>query len=505
MHQSFLKRLLIVLVLVSTSACVKEPRTADAQLKEALIAHGGLEMIEKSGVTVTLTGEFDLTTRLQGRSPNRAEPTPIHEVLHIGPSADWLVYDLDWFNYVTSNQNIREVHLEDRKLAFVNPKNGRGGYLPRQAVIDHKERLARIVPQLLINDAMENDAALADGQIQFASSHGQTLSLTLDKNSNLLRTASTYLELPVYGLAKIEWLWSNYEDDANGVWPTEFEIQVNGMTLKKSKFQVSKRTFDDPDLEALRINLGPPPDFQPYDDFVQHSEREANVEEVEDGVFLIRNLRPGFTLMFVDIGDSVVAIDAPADWFEMNQIPPLDWSQGMRISGLGQKYVRAIKATLPGKPISHLVLTHHHSDHIGGIEPFLDEGAVIVGGPEVLSLLQVSNLLPTDHSRIEVSDRFSLHGPNQRLDLISLPDGNPKADGYLMVFLPDSKILYTSAFIYPVPEAAFPPPESVTLSKYFVNWVDTSGLNIDTIYNVHGNVLVEEWHLEKIRKIDDSE
>ena len=87
--------------------------------------------------------------------------------------------------------------------------------------------------------------------------------------------------------------------------------------------------------------------------------------------------------------------------------------------------------------------------------------------------------------------------------LIELPAGNPKADNYLMVYLPKQKLLYATAFIYPLPESVFPPRESIPLSKYFVDWLDASGLDVELIYNVHGMGLVEDWHLQTIRDLAD--
>ena len=503
-HSSLRSTIGLFLVFV-LGGCANGSKTAEVQIRDSLAVHGGLDAIEKSGLTVRLTGEFDLSTRLQGRSPNKAEPTPINEILHIGPEAEWLIYDLDWFNYVTSNQVLREVHLDDRQVAFVDPKSGQGGYLPRETVFDHIERFTRYVPQLFLEDALQNDAAITEDGLTYVTNHGQTLVLSIDPVSKLLQSASTTIELPVYGNSRIDWVWHDYTKNGDIFWPSEIEIMVNGRRLKKSRFSAAPGPSESIDIEDIRIDLGPPPNFQPYDQFVQHSKKEAEVEAVSDGVYLIRNLRPGFTMMFIDIGGSIVAIDAPADWFEMNQIPPLDWSQGMAISGLGDKYIRAIRSIFPEKPISHLVLTHHHSDHIGGLAPFVAEGAEIVGGPEVFNLLEMTDNLPAQHPRIQVDNTHILEGSLQNIELISLPDGNPKADGYLMVYLPRPKTLYTAAFIYPVPEAVFPPPESISLSKYFVSWLDSSGLDIAAIYNVHGNALVEDWHLEKIRNLEMTE
>ena len=89
--------------------------------------------------------------------------------------------------------------------------------------------------------------------------------------------------------------------------------------------------------------------------------------------------------------------------------------------------------------------------------------------PDVLSGRQVAPAIRVVGDRHVIADR------EREVQLLKLPDGNPKADDYLMVYLPKQRILYTTAFIYPVPEAVFPPKESIDLSIYFVQWLDRSG------------------------------
>ena len=52
-------------------------RRVDERHDAALDAHGGLEPLQAAGgVAVVAEGTFDLTVRLQGRSPDEPEPTP---------------------------------------------------------------------------------------------------------------------------------------------------------------------------------------------------------------------------------------------------------------------------------------------------------------------------------------------------------------------------------------------------------------------------------------------
>ena len=46
--------------------------------------------------------------------------------------------------------------------------------------------------------------------------------------------------------------------------------------------------------------------------------------------------------------------------------------------GQSRWVIDAAKKKYPGKPISHLVLTHHHMDHTGGMRTYVAEGATVI-------------------------------------------------------------------------------------------------------------------------------
>ena len=472
-------------------------------LEAALTAHGGYELFLREGLTIDLDGEFDLTTRMQGRSPSAKELTPIKEQITIAPETARVAYYYDRYNYFGSHQLGREILDDPRRILFINEQTRSGGYLPRQMVPDHKLRYARYMPQYLLADLIENaDCTWARrGRGPYCTQGGDRIDLTFDDVTGLLTSATYNFEMPLLGSTQIEWSWSNYHVSEGIAYPGRFEARLGGRALKSSVMAASPG-MNGKDFSVAGYRLGPPPEkLASLADFEPYGQRAAEIETIMEDVYLVRNLRPGFAVLFVDIGPSVVAIDAPTGWFEMNQIPPMSWSPGDEIDALGEKYLRAIQERLPGKPVSHLVLTHHHSDHIGGLMPFIRAGAKIVAGREAFSAVSrpIANTRLTPDYDI-VSDRLLIDGETP-VELIALPQGNPKAEGFLMVHLPKQKLLYATGFIYPLPEAVFPPPESVFLSKYFVDWLDGSGLEIDHIYNLHGMARVEDWHLEALREI----
>lgn len=499
-----------------------------ALVERSLDAHGGLAMIESAGgFELCLDGTFDLTTRLQGRSPFRSEPTAINECIAYDAKGKRVSYDINWFNYHASNQDLREVHDNHGRVLFVDKLNRNGGWLPVGIVADHRERFTRVLPNMLLAEALQRRGSLRfsghdriDGRrvntVSYTTIAGDTLSLFIDSKTQLLSSASALLEMPLLGDSGLQWQWSDYSASDEGfVTPHRFVARLAGKVMKDvtvtTSLGVNAGVFGPPD--GIDIS-GPPESAAALSDFVPYGQRPPQVETLAPRVHMVTDLRPGFGLLFVEFNDYILAVDAPSGWYEMNQIPPMNWSYGDSIAALGKKYLRAIKQTVPDKPVRYVVLTHHHSDHIGGLRAFVAEGTTVLAGEGAAHMakgaVDARASLSSDEWHDEggvaleievISGERVIADESMEVQLIELPAGNPKADNYLMVYLPKQKLLYTTAFIYPIPKSVFPPRESVALSSYFVEWLDSSGLEVETIYNVHGMRRVEEWQLGAIRSL----
>lgn len=86
--------------------------------------------------------------------------------------------------------------------------------------------------------------------------------------------------------------------------------------------------------------------------------------EIADGVFEVRNLFVGnYRSIIVELDNSIVVFDAPVNAQVTGQVRKL------------------IADNLGDKPVSHLILSHYHLDHVGGLGVYAKEGAVIVTAP----------------------------------------------------------------------------------------------------------------------------
>lgn len=137
--------------------------------------------------------------------------------------------------------------------------------------------------------------------------------------------------------------------------------------------------------------------------------------------------------LLVEMKDHVVVFDAPVS----------DWHSTWVIAAAQNKY--------PRKKVKHLVLTHHHMDHAGGLRAYAAEGATLVVGKgtgahyrRVLAAPFTRNPdLPTrDLSQtpiIEVADKHVLTDGTRQAHAY-LVENNGHADGMLIGFISDAQL-----------------------------------------------------------------
>lgn len=490
-------------------------------VERSLAAHGGIDAVHDHGVTIAMAGRMDLAARLQGRSFSDEEFTPIDERIVFDPATERVAYHVDWSNYKFSRQRLAEIHDADRRALYVDKRAGSAGWMPFANVADARLRFLRYLPNAILADALDHRASLqpvesgpALDAVGYTTAAGDRLTLRIDRESRLLRSAAHVFDMELLGDSEIRWEWSDYREARGLQVPGRVRVFLAGRLLKDSRMDVNPGV--DPEGFELPdgVEAGEPPELSDAAaESVPFSRRPGETRELAPGVYLAPSVRPGFHMFFVEFAEFVLAVDAPTGWYEIQQIPPSGFAVEEGTSALARKYIRTIEDAVPDKPVRFVALTHHHSDHIGGVREFIAEGTTLLAGPPAADAARAAARRPhtmepdsltgqDTEPAIEVVDgQRVIADDTMEVRLIELPPGNPKADGFLVVHVPEHRLLYLASFIYPVPEAAFPVPESLPLSLWFVRWLDESGPDVERIYNVHGQALIADWQLDRLREM----
>ena len=215
------------------------------------------------------------------------------------------------------------------------------------------------------------------------------------------------------------------------------------------------------------------------------------MDSLGGGVYLVEDLG-GFDLMFVDLGGEVLAVDAPAAHPFLDAIPATNYSASAPVS---RDYIAAIRRTLPGLPIKYLVVTHHHSDHLGGLQEFIAAGATIIAPQGDTSMVRrlaqaphrlKSGVTRGGSPRIEtVNGRRVIAGLLRSVEVYQVGP-NPHTSDNLLVWIPGSRTLFQGDLFYHS-QGQPPPPDRATMNRFFADWVGRQNLRPARIYGVHND------------------
>ncbi len=205
------------------------------------------------------------------------------------------------------------------------------------------------------------------------------------------------------------------------------------------------------------------------------------VEEVAPGVWLLAGQSHHSAL--IEFSDHLMLVDAPQ-------------SEARTLAVIARA-----KETVPNKPITQLVTTHHHFDHTAGIRAAIAEGADVItqaGNKEWVTRMasRPHTLQPDALSKnptrlvVEtVDDQREIKDQTQIVNLYHVA-GNPHSDTMLMVYVPRDRILI-EVDAFGAGSAVYP------YAANLLENVRKRKLRVDRIVPLHGPI-VKMAELEKV-------
>jgi glyoxylase-like metal-dependent hydrolase (beta-lactamase superfamily II) len=159
-----------------------------------------------------------------------------------------------------------------------------------------------------------------------------------------------------------------------------------------------------------------------FPNFAYAQGTDYDLQEIKNGVYMMS--ADGYNSMFLVTGEGVVVVDAPP--------------------GIGDKIFAAV-LEVTDEPITHLIYSHGHKDHIGAAHLF--ENVTVIAHNETSTTLKERN----DPDR-PVPDRnftreMNLQIGDQVLQL--LYPGPYHEQGNIFVYLPDNKVLMAVDHVVP--------------------------------------------------------
>ncbi|HJU90191.1 MAG TPA: MBL fold metallo-hydrolase [Gemmatimonadaceae bacterium] len=306
-----------------------------------------------------------------------------------------------------------------------------------------------------------------------------TASLWFDRASGLPIALETLTDDGVLGDRRTVTLFGRWQDAGGLALPRQIDVEVNGRL--QSHTVITAATVNDQLADSLFIIPDSMKAKAPTLPNTANSSTPAPVEvplvSIAPGVWRAEGANH-FSLV-VEQGPGLLVIEAPLSSARSNAV--LD----------------TLRKRFPGRPVTAVVMTHHHHDHSGGIRGYMARGIRVIAHQrnrefvrEVASARKT--VAPDRLSRgapapvsIAVRDSLVLGSGQGRVVVYPVPSAHAK--GILAAWVPSAGIVFTSDVLSPQANQ----PISPTGSREMVAFAKSVGIAPTRFVGGHG--VPVEW------------
>ncbi len=208
------------------------------------------------------------------------------------------------------------------------------------------------------------------------------------------------------------------------------------------------------------------------------SGQDTNIEteELASGVHHVR----GGThhSLVIEQENGIVVAEAPMHELRIEAV--IDW----------------IESTFPGKPITHVIATHHHTDHSAGLRAYAARGATVVVHQSARAfftdIFQRPSTLrpdalaenPTDTSidTMPAGGSYTIPDAERAVEVYPLPNGH--AGDMVLIYVQGAGVVFDSDIYNPNPNAPAGPGGQLVQAA-----IDAAGIDVSLIAGGHGGTI----------------
>ena len=189
--------------------------------------------------------------------------------------------------------------------------------------------------------------------------------------------------------------------------------------------------------------------------------------------------------MIVEFATFVVLVEAPAVHPGFEAIPPAHPPQ------LGADLLARVGAIARGRPLRYVVITHHHSDHIGSVADVVNDQTTVLADQDAAPLVQrlIARLPDSSPGRrarvVAVSGSFEVADSTRTL-IVQDVGRNPHTNHNLFAWLPRERIGFQGDLFY-YDAGMGSPPDRMVMNRFFAGWIADQKLDPHGVYGVHSS------------------
>jgi len=434
-------------VLAVTAACNSASKERQV-IADAADAMGGRDKI-LALKTLTIYGEGDAPNVGQNRMPDDELPdwkvTEFRRTIDLGKQR-MRVQQVRTAQFQFANSNVqRQAQGLDGEIAYNIGENGKAARASESAMRDRRIELLHH-PLVIIRALLDNPGMKITGFRQAGNQNVVELETGRDEHVTLAMDATTKLPTRMTSMSYNANLGDVAIDTAFGDYETVDGVRLpRRLTTKIDRYpqfdvRVTKNVLNDPqapDLRAPDSAKGDPvpPNVAPV---------TVTAEPVAKGIWWLAGSGNHRSVVF-EFDDHLLLFEAP-----LNQTR--------------SKAVIDKARTLSSKPLTQVIISHHHFDHSGGLRVAVAEGLAVItykdNIPFFKELLARKHTIvpdelalhPQEPMFIPVDDSLTLKDNSMEVQLYHLLD-NPREGTNLFAYVPKDRILvqadlYDSTWTY---------------------------------------------------------
>jgi glyoxylase-like metal-dependent hydrolase (beta-lactamase superfamily II) len=328
----------------------------------------------------------------------------------------------------------------------------------------------------------------------------QPLRVFLDPATSLPVRVATVEDDPILGDTDVTADFGGFADAGGVMLPTTVTIAVNGLVIQdETRTGLATGAPLDSSLFDIPADL-----VHPAGDDPERGEREANHYERELGLNVDADAPAGNVDMTeiggagsrvwqvgadLQVGSKTLAIEGDTGIIVAEA--PFDEERSLAVIG-------AIEAKFPGKPITHLIASHHHHDHAGGVRTYIAKTATIVVAEPAAGFINDIAFRPhtVKPDLQETEKKFAAVMPVVEKE--TLTDGkvvevhritSTHAESLMYVYIPDPGIIFVADIYSPgfaSLEEPLPEGQNAGVLELYADAVEAKALPITLVVGVHG-------------------
>jgi glyoxylase-like metal-dependent hydrolase (beta-lactamase superfamily II) len=445
-------------------------------VRDAAEAMGGASKIA-SVETLILEGSGEAFNFGQSKSPEGELPK--FEVTELRRTIDfsggrWRQESLRTPTFLTGNPPARQILGVDGEVAWNVSPAGAASRASARIAMDRAAELYHH-PVGILREALGTEANLTNARsegghdvVDVGIPSGATYTLYVDGTTKLPAKVVSRTSNPVLGDVTMETEFADYVDEGGFKLPSVITSRLDGEVVAVTRVKAASINADAGDLAAPADAASAPPEMLP----------RVEVAEVSKGIWYLTGQSHHSVL--AEFQDHLVLVEVP------NEARTL-------------AVIAKARALVPGKPLTHAVVTHHHFDHSGGIRAAVSEGLTIIAHAGASKF--VEDIVKRKHE-IEpdalarspkplvmqtVEGEMVLEDESMAMTLYPV-EGSPHADTLLMAHFPRQGFL-VQADLYSPPAPGAPPPAAFPFALNLVENCARRGLKVENLLPIHGRMV----------------